>query len=197
MPSENNLSTVSEAPDTDRGRQGSHNLGGDRFLSWRTQGAYQQPQLRSLIAKHCEQLSSELVDAFRTEVEREVKKRVSEVIVSEATVFREKLRSKDEALLAAETSCKDLREQLELNNKTCSQLQERVRQLEAKEAELQVALNERLVEDVRSSHPRIMCSIHPIFMQQRAKVAPPPLESRHLTVVYEKRESRMLCRLCV
>jgi len=29
------------------------------------------------------------------------------------------------------------------------------------------------------------------------EVAPPPLDDRHLTVVYERRENRMLCRLCV
>jgi hypothetical protein len=139
MPSDDSL-TVSEAPAADRDRQDGHNLAVDRSLSRRTQGTHQHPQLRSLVAKHCEQLSSELLDAFRTEVEREV----SEVIVSEATVFCEQLRSKEEALVAAETRCKGLQEQLELSNKTCHQLQERVSQLEATEAELRVALSERL-----------------------------------------------------
>lgn len=163
MPSDENL-TVSETPVADRDHRDGHNLGVGRFLSWRTQGAYQRPQLRSLIAKHCDQLSSELVDVFRTEVESEVKQRVSAVIVSEATVFCEQLKSKDEALLAAETRCKDLREQLELSDKQCRQLQERVRQLEATEAELRFALNERLEDGVRSSHPQIMFSIHPLFL---------------------------------
>jgi hypothetical protein len=194
MPSDDNL-TVSGAPDADRDRQSVHSLVGDRLISWRAgKGTHQHPQLRSLIAKHCEQLSGELVDVFRTEVEREVKQRVSEVIVSEATVFCERLRSKDEALLEAETRCKDLQEQLELSNKTCSQLQQRVRQLETTEAELRVALDEH----VSSSRPHLVFFIHPLFLwQPRAGVVPPPLESRHLTVVYERRESGMLCRLCV
>lgn len=160
-------------------------------------GAYRHPQLRSLVAKHCNQLSSELVDVFRTEVEREVKKRVSEVIVSEATAVREQMKSKDEALLAAETRCKDLREQLELSGESCRQLHERIKQLETTEAELRVALNER-VEDVRlSPPPQFIFSIHPLFLQQRADVASPPLEGRHLTVVYERKDDNMLCRLCV
>lgn len=159
MPSDDNLA-VSETPDADRDRQTvTHNLAGDGLLSWRTKGTPHHPQLRSLIAKHCEQLSGELVDVFRTEVEREVKERVSEVIVSEATVFCERLRSKDEALLAAENRCRDLQEQLGLSNKTCGQLQERVRQLEIIEAELRTAL-----EDVSSSHPRLVFSIHPLFL---------------------------------
>lgn len=198
MPSEDNLTVSKKTPDADRDHRAGQNLSGDRFISWRTQGTtHQHPQLRSLIAKHCEQLSSELVDAFRTEVEREVKQRVSEVIVSEATVFCEQLRSKDDALLAEENRCKDLREQLELSNKICGQLQERVKQLETTEAELRVALNERL-EDVRlSPSPRLFFSIQWLSLQQQAGVTPPPLETRHLTVVYERRESRMLCRLCV
>jgi len=174
MPSDDNLK-ISEAPDADRDHPEGHNLGGDRYLSRRTQGTY---QLRSLVARHCEQLSSELVDVFRTEAEREVKHRVSEFIVSEATVFCEQMRSKDEVLLAAETKCKDLQEQLELSNRTCRQLQERVRQLEATEAELKVALNQR-------------------FEDQRVGAVPLPLESGHLRIVYERKESRMLCRLCV
>ena len=116
-----------------------------------TQGAYHQVQL--LVAAHCKQLSSGLTDIFKTEVEREVKQRVSEVIVSEATTYCEQLRLKDEALRAAETRCKDLQEQLELSDQTCSQLQERVRQLEATEVELRNALNER-VEVVRSFHQK-------------------------------------------
>jgi len=32
---------------------------------------------------------------------------------------------------------------------------------------------------------------------QQTGVAPPPLDGRHLAVVYERRESRMLCRICV
>ena len=129
-------------------------LGEDQPPSWRARGTHYHPQIRSLIATHCEQLSSGLTDIFRTEVEREVKQRVSEVIVSEATAYCEQLRLKDEALLAAETKCKDLQEQLELGNQTCCQLQERVRQLEATEAELRNALNGRL-EVVRSFHPKI------------------------------------------
>lgn len=188
--------TVSSNQDVNRDHQDVHNLVRDRSLPRRTQGTYQHPQIRSLIARHCDQLSSELVDIFRTEVEREVKRRVSEVIVSEATAFCEQLRSKNEALLAAETRCKELREQLELSNKTCCQLQERVRQLESTEAELKVALNEQL-EVVRSPHPQIAFSIHPLLLQQRAGAVPPPLESRHLTVIYERRDDRVLCRLCV
>lgn len=126
-----------------------HRLGVDRFLSQRTQGTYQHPQIRSLIAKHCEQLSSGLVDIFRSEVEREVKQRVSEVIVSEATACCEHLRSKDKALLAAETRCKDLQEQLDLSDRTRGLLEEKVKLLEATEAELRIALNEGL-EVVRS-----------------------------------------------
>lgn len=147
-----NDSTISEAPNLDRDYPHGHRLGGERFHSQRMQRAYQHPQIRSLVAKHCEQLSSDLVDLFRTEVEREVKQRVSEVIVSEATARCEHLRSKDDALLAAETRCKELLEQLELSNQTCRQLQERVRQLEATEAELRNASNEGL-EVVRSFHP--------------------------------------------
>jgi len=150
MPPDNDF-TISNAPNLDRDHPQGHRLGGER-LSQRTQRAYQHPQIRSLIAKHCEQLSSGLVDIFRTEVEREVKQRVSEVIVSEATACCEHLRLKDEALLAAETRCKDLQEQLELSHQTCRQFQERVRQLEATEAELRVAMNEG-VEIVRSFHP--------------------------------------------
>jgi len=151
MPPDNDF-TISDAPNLDRDHPHGHRLGGDRFLSQRTQRTYQHPQIRSLIAKHCEQLSSGLVDIFRTEVEREVKQRVSEVIVSEAAACCEHLRSKDEALLVAETRCKDLQEQLELSNQTCRQLQERVRQLEATEAELRIAVNEGL-EVVRSFRP--------------------------------------------
>jgi len=177
MPPDNDF-TISDAPNLDRDHPHGHLLGGERLLSQRTQRTYQHPQIRSLIAKHCEQLSSGLVDIFRTEVDREVKQRVSEVIVSEATAYCEQLKSTDEALLAAETRCKDLQEQLELSNQMCRQLQERVRQLEATEAELKVALDEQLEV-------------------QRAGVVPPPLESRHLTVVYERRDNRVLCRLCV
>ncbi|KAF9782086.1 hypothetical protein BJ322DRAFT_1074243 [Thelephora terrestris] len=170
--------TVSQTADSNRDHQDVQTLVGDRFPSRKTQGIYQHPPIRSLIARHCEQLSSGLVDIFRTEVEREVKQRVSEVIVSEASTLCEQLRSKEEALLAAETRCKDLREQLELSNEMCSQLQERVKRLEAAEAELRVALNEQLEV-------------------QRAGVDPPQLESRHLTVVYERKDNRVLCRLCV
>ena len=151
MPPDNDLS-ISGAHNLDRDHPQGHRLGGERFHSQRTQRTYQHPQIRSLIAKHCEQLSSGLVDIFRTEVEREVKQRVSEVIVSEATACCEHLRSKDEALSAAETRCKELQEQLELTDQTCRQLQERVVQLEATEAELRTALNEAL-EVVRSFHP--------------------------------------------
>jgi len=143
--------TVSETPDVDRDHPDGR-LGGDGFLSRRAQGTYQHPQIRSLIAKHCEQLSSGLVDIFRTEVEREVKQRVSEVIVSEATACCEQLRSKDEALLVAETRFKDLQGQLELSNQMCCQLQGRIRQLEATEVELRMALNER-TGVVRAFHP--------------------------------------------
>jgi len=148
MPLDDDL-TASEVPDVDRDNPDDC-LDRDRFLSWRTQGAYQHPQIRSLIAKHCEQLSSGLVDIFRTEVEREVKQRVSEVIVSEATACCEQLRSRDEAILAAETRCRDLQGQLELSDQMCRQLQERVGQLEATEAELRAALNEGLEFQVRS-----------------------------------------------
>lgn len=196
MPSDENPTVSAEASAADRDRQEGRDLGGDRLLAWRTQGTYERPQLRSLVAKHCEQLSSELVDVFRTEVEREVKQRVSEVIVSEATILCEQLRSKDEALLAAEARWKDLREEVELSNKMRSQLQERIGQLEATETELRAALNEQL-EDVGSSHSQIMFSIHPLLFLQRARVVPPPLESRHLALAYERKESRMLCRLCV
>ena len=103
------------------------------------------------------------MDIFRTEVEREVKQRVSEVIVSEATAYCEQLRSKDEALVAAETRCKNLQEQLELSDQVHCQLQERVRQLEAIEAELRTALNERL-KTVRSFYQRTMLSIHSLLL---------------------------------
>jgi len=174
MPPDNDF-TISEAPNLDRDR---HRLGGEQLHPQRTQRTYQHPQIRSLIAKHCEQLSSGLVDIFRTEVEREVKQRVSEVIVSEATACCEHLRSKDEAILAAETKCKELQAQLELSYQTCRQLQERVEQLEAIEAELRDALNEGLEV-------------------QQTGATQPPLDGRHLAVVYERRENRMLCRLCV
>lgn len=144
--------TVSGAPDIDQDVPDSHNSGRDRFLSRKIQGTYQHPQIRSLVARHCEQLSSGLVDVFRTEVEREVKQRVSEVIVSEATVVCEQLRLKEEALLAAEARCDDLQGQLELCNRMCSQLQDKIKKLEATEAELRTSLNRRLSEDVRSSH---------------------------------------------
>jgi len=185
--------TVSETPDVDRDHPDGHHL--DRDHSRRAQGTYQHPQIRSLIAKHCEQLSSGLVDVFRTEVEREVKQRVSEVIVSEATACWDQLRSKDEALLAAETRFKDLQGQLELSNQMCRQLQGRIKQLETTETELRMALNER-IEVVRASHPQIMFFIHPLLSQQ-AGVAPLLLDSRHLAVVYERRDGRMICRLCV
>lgn len=153
MPPEND-STIFDTSNLDRDHPHGHRLGGERSLSQKTQRTYQHPQIRSLIAKHCEQLSSGLVDIFRTEVEREVKQRVSEVIVSEATACCEHLRSKDEALLAVETRCKDLQEQLELSHQTCRQLQERVRQLETTEAELRiVVMNEGfgVVRSFRSS----------------------------------------------
>ena len=145
--------TISEAPYVDQG----HPDGGNRPPSLRVQRTYQHPQIRSAIAKHCEQLSSGLADIFKTEVEREVKKRVSEVIFSEATASCEQLRSKDEALLVAETRCKDLQEQLELSKKMCCQLQERVGELEATEAELKNALNERF-EAVRPFRLRVFFS---------------------------------------
>ena len=91
------------------------------------------------------------MDIFRTEVEIEVKQRVSEVIASEATAYHEQLRSKDEALLAAETRCKDLQEQLELSTQMRCQLQERLRQLEVAEAELRGTL--KGLEVVRSFRP--------------------------------------------
>jgi len=131
---------ISETPDVDQ----DHSDGGNRPPSLRMQGTYQHPQIRSLISKHCEQLTSGLVDIFNAEVEREVKLRVSKVIVSEATAYCEQLRSKDEALLAAEARCKDLQEQLELSKTMCCQLQERVGELEATEVELKNALNESL-----------------------------------------------------
>ena len=164
MPLDDNP-TVSETPHVNRDHLDAHylHLGGDLSPSRRTQGAYQHPQIRSLIAKHCEQLSSGLVDIFRTEVEREVKQRVSEVIVSEATAYCEQLRSKDDALVAAETRCKNLQEQLELSDQMHCQLQERVRQLEAIEAELRTALDERL-KAVRSVYQRIVLSIHPLLL---------------------------------
>lgn len=178
--SSNDLPVPGAPDEVGQDRRGIHTLAGDRFtIPRRTQGTYQHPQIRSLIAKHCEQLSSGLVDLFRTEVEREVKERVSEVIVSEATVFCEQLRSKDEAILAAETRCEDLREQLEISRQMCCQLQEKVRELEATEAELRTALNNGNLE------------------VQRLGMDPPLLESRHLSVIYERRDSRMLCRLCV
>jgi len=177
MPPDNDF-TISVAPNLDRDRPHGHRLGGEQFHPQRIQRTYQHPQIRSLIAKHCEQLSSGLVDIFRTEVEREVKQRVSEVIISEATACCEHLRSKDEAILAAETKCKELQEQLELSDQMCRQLQERVEQLEAIEAELRDALSEGLE------------------VQQTGAVQP-PLDGRHLAVVYERRENRMLCRLCV
>ena len=181
-----------KTPDVDRDRPHGHH---GRFHSQRS---YQHPQIRSLIAKHCEQLSSGLVDVFRTEVEREVKQRVSEVIVSEATACCEQLRSKDEALLAAEARCEDLQEQLELSNQMCCQLQERVRQLEATEAELRIALNSEGLGAVRLFYSLGSCFPFTRFpLQQRVGVAPPPLDDRHLAVVYERRENRMLCRLCV
>jgi len=172
MPPENDL-TISEAPNLDRDHPHGHRLVGERFPSGRTQRTYQHPQIRSLIAKHCEQLSSGLVDIFRTEVEREVKQRVSEVIVSEATACCEHLRSKDDALLAAETRCKDLQEQLELSDQTCRQLQERVRQLEATEAELRVVLDEGL-EVVRSfrSSDRVFNSPASLAAPDRGRPTP-------------------------
>jgi hypothetical protein len=159
MPPDNDP-TVSETPDASRDEPPGHRLG-DRFPSQRTQGTYQHPQIRSLIAKHCEQLSSGLVDIFRNEVEREVKQRVSEVIVSEAATCCEHMRSKDEALLAAETRNKDLQEQLELSDQMCRRLHERVRQLEATETELRIALNEGL-EVVRLFHSQTMFPTHPL-----------------------------------
>lgn len=152
--SSNDLTAPGAPDEVGQDRRGIHTLAGDRFIPWRTQGTYQHPQIRSLIAKHCEQLSSGLVDLFRTEVEREVKERVSEVIASEATVFCEQLRSKDETILAAEARCEDLREQLETSKQMCCQLQERVRELESTEAELRTALNKGSLE-VRSSHPQV------------------------------------------
>lgn len=146
-------------PGADRDHQDSqgHNLSGDRLPSWRTQ--YQHPRIRSLIAKHCEQLSSGLVDIFRTDVEKEVKQRVSEVIVSEATGFCEQLKSKDDALLAVETRCKDLQEQLELSDKACRQLQGRVKQLEVIEAELKVSyLESSLLELLRFNSPAFLAA---------------------------------------
>lgn len=151
MPPDNG-SAVSKTSEVDRDQPDGHRLGGDRFSSQRTQGTYQHPQIRSLIAKHCQELSSGLVDIFRTEVEREVNQRVSGVITSEATAYHEHLRSRDEALSAAEARCSDLQEQLDLSNQMCHQLQERVKQLEATEAELRIALNEGL-EIVGSSRP--------------------------------------------
>lgn len=174
MPLDDKL-TASETPDVDRNHSDGHHpySGGDRPPSWRTRGTYQHPQIRSLIAKHCEQLSSGLVDIFRTEVEGEVKRRVSEVIVSEATAYCEQLRSKDEALLAAETRCKDLQEQLELSNQIRCQLQERVRQLEATEAELRIALNERL--EVFGSFTRgLRFPFTPLSCSHRQGVPRPP-----------------------
>jgi hypothetical protein len=154
-----------QTPDVDQDHPDDHHmdLGEDQPPSRRTQGTYHHPQMRSLIATHCEQLSSGLTDVFRTEVEREVKQRVSEVIVSEATAYCEQLRLKDEALLASETRCKDLQEQLELSNQTCCQLQERVGQLETTETELRNALNGRLGH-VRSFHPKDYVPHSPAFL---------------------------------
>ena len=156
MPLNNDL-TVPETPGVDRDHPvHGHRNNGNQFTSRRIRGTHQHPQIRSLIAEHCDQLSSELADVFRTEVEREVRKRVSEVIVSEATALCEQLRSKDEALLAAETRCKGLQEQLELSDQMCHHLQERVTQLEATEAELRAALD-RGLKAVRSFHPLRLC----------------------------------------
>ena len=172
MPANDN--TVSETPDVDRDHPDINHLWGNRFLSRRAQGTYRHPQIRSLIAEHCEQLSSGLVDVFRTEVEREVKQRVSEVIVSEATAWGEQLRLKDEALLTAETRCKDLREQLELSNQMCCQLQEKVRHLEATEAELRTALNERL-EVVSAFHSSLILYFHsPTSLATTGRCRPTP-----------------------
>lgn len=76
------------------------------------------------------------MEIFRIEVEREVERQVSE-----AAGFCEQLKSKDEAILAAEARYKDLQEQLEVSNRMFSELQERVRQLEATEGESRVAPN--------------------------------------------------------
>jgi len=51
--------------------------------------------------------------------------------------------------------------------------------LEATEAELRITLNSEGLG------------------AELVGVAPPPLDDRHLAVVYERRENRMLCRLCV
>ena len=152
-------------PDVDQDHLNDHHtdLGKDQPPSRRARGTYHHPQIQSLIAAHGEQLSSGLTDVFRAEVEREVKQRVSEVIFSEATAYCEQLRLRDEALLAAETRCRDLQEQLGLSNQTCCQLQERVRQLEATEAELRNELNRRLGV-VRSPHSRVVFFIHPFSL---------------------------------
>lgn len=152
-------------PDVDQDHLNDHHtdLGKDKPPSRRAWGTYHHPQIRSLIAAHGEQLSSGLTDIFKAEVEREVKQRVSEVIFSEATAYCEQLRLRDEALLAAENRCKDLQEQLGLSNQTCCQLQERVRQLEATEAELRNELNRR-PEFVRSPHSRVVFFVHPFSL---------------------------------
>lgn len=150
MPPDDNF-TVSGNPSVDQGRSDGHHLSAS---SQRAQVTHLHPHIQSLVVRHCEQLSSGLLDVFRTEIEEEVKERVSAAIVSKGYEYLEELRLEESARRAAETRCRELEKQLELSNQRCSQLLERIRQLEATEVEPGNTI-------VRSFHPMtIMASIH-------------------------------------
>ena len=152
MPLDDNF-TVSETSGVDQDCPDGHHLSPP---SQTARVTHLSPHIQSLIVKHCEQLSSGLLDVFRTEIEEEVKERVSAAIVSKGYEYLEELRLKESARRAAETRCRELEKQLELSNQRCSQLLERVRQLELEAAELEPG---NVI--VRSFHPRIiMASIH-------------------------------------
>jgi len=143
-----------------------------RAPSQRAQVTHLHPHIQSLVAKHCEQLSSGLLDVFRTEIEEEVKERVSVVLVSKGYEYLEELRLEESARRAAEIRCRELEQQLELSNQRCSQLLERIRKLEATEVE----------------------PGNPVL---QAGVTPPLLSNQHLILVYERAGNRMLCRICL
>lgn len=134
MPLDDNF-TVSETSGVDQDRPDGYRLSPP---SQTARGVtHLHPHIQSLIAKHCEQLSSGLLDVFRTEIEEEVKERVSAAIVSKGYEYLEELRLKESAKRAADTRCRELEKQLELSNQRCSRLLERVRQLELEAAELE------------------------------------------------------------
>lgn len=155
MPLDDNF-MVSGTPSVDQDRSDGHRLSAP---SQRAQVIHLHSHIQSIVARHCEQLSSGLLDVFRTEIEEEVKERVSAAIVSKGYEYLEELRSEESARRAAETRCRELEKQLELSNQRCSQLLERIRQLEATEVEPGNAI-------VGLFHPRtIIASIHLIPRQ--------------------------------